>query len=426
MESGFNRLVRRKKPNGRGYGPSDFEKFDRYSACCGYGQLGEVKVTTRIDFDESQWGRIGPETPGAIIHMNIGFTQPEKCKLETAIILVTLESLDEINNEEELDALKRQPGLFPLVPSRVEFTHFGPTYVPGRETETDFSRNLNGAPSLSYGGASMSGLGVDQQKTYKYYNRWAFLGQPLGDEGHSGFRKLQWLLQENKLDSPSNHTPEFQAAFALVHDHQPFFIRVEIKGKLEKRLNRVKQKFQKLKYGFHGDKPLRSTLTLVNHAGAELPRRQLITKAKNLPEKMAKRNGVVEVAPEAGTEDEDGDGDDTDPPQRVKKTPKKKSPGKTPRKTSEDLSLGEIKRVYASLSASAISQDQSWLSSNTLVDDDHKDAANSEQEKPAKKKEVPDAENMNLLLLVRLFLHYLFLQAGYVASRVSKVGKESV
>ncbi|RYO89754.1 hypothetical protein DL762_003031 [Monosporascus cannonballus] len=280
MESGFNRLVRRKKPNGRGYGPSDFEKFDRYSACCGYGQLGEVKVTTRIDFDESQWGRIGPETPGAIIHMNIGFTQPEKCKLEMAIIL-------------------RQPGLFPLVPSRVEFTHFGPTYVPGRETETDFSRNTSGVPSLSYGGASMSGVGVDQQKTHKHYNRWAFLGQPLGDKGHSGFRKLQWLLQENKLDSPSNHTPEFQAAFALVHDHQPFFIRVEIKGKLEKRLNRVKQKFQKLKYGFYGDKPLRSTPTPINHSGAELPRRQLITKAKNLPEKMAKRNVVVEVAPEA-------------------------------------------------------------------------------------------------------------------------------
>ncbi|KAI0965408.1 hypothetical protein F4678DRAFT_335678 [Xylaria arbuscula] len=426
MEPEFRRLVRPKKSKGRGYGPSDFEKFDRHSACAGHRQLGEVKVTTSIDFEESQWGLIDTDTPGAIIHMNISFTQPEDCKLETATILVTLESLDETRDKEELEALKRQPERFPLTSSRLGLTHFGPVYVPGRETETDFSRNINATPSFSYGGASLSGMGVSQQKTYKYYNRWMFSGQLLGDDKHSAFKKLQWFLQENKLDAPANHGPEFQAAFALTHSGKPFLIRVEIKGKLEKRRERVKQRFQKLKYGFYGDTPLRSTLTLVNIAGVELPRRHLITKAKNLPEKMAKRNGVVEVALEPEMEEDD----DTGSPQRIKETLEKRLSRKSQRNTPE---VSEMKKIYASLSASASSPEKSWMSSTTLVDDNGQDdqnkdedgsAANSEQEEPKKKKKKKgdhDAEDLNFLLLIRLFFHYLFLQAGFVASKNPRV-----
>ncbi|KAI0183469.1 hypothetical protein EV127DRAFT_446853 [Xylaria flabelliformis] len=434
MEPEFSRLVRRKKSNGRGYGPSDFEKFDRYSACAGYRQLGEVKVTTSIDFEESQWGLIGTDTPGAIIHMNIGFTQPEDCKLVTATILVTLESLDETRDEGELDALKRQPGLFPLVPSRLGLTHFGPVYVPGREMETDYSRNINATPAFSYGGASLSDMGVSQQKTYKYYNRWMFSGQLLGDDKHSSFKKLQWFLQENKLDAPANHGPEFRAAFALIHDRRSFFIRVEIKGKLEKRRERVKQRFQKLKYGFYGDTPLRSTLTLVNVAGVELPRRQLITKAKNLPGRMAKRNGVVEVASEPEMKEDEEEDDDTASPQRGRETPNKKLSRKAPRNTPE---VSEMKKIYASLSASAISQEKSWMSSTTLVEDnsqgdqnddedEDENAANSEHESPRKReKNAHDAEDLNFLLIIRLFFHYLFLQAGFAASKDPRGGTTS-
>ncbi|KAI0197825.1 hypothetical protein F4808DRAFT_437756 [Astrocystis sublimbata] len=454
MDPELLKLVRRKKLKGRGYGPSDFEKFDRYSACAGHRQLGEVNVTTRIDFEESQWGLIGANTPGAIVHMNIGFTQPEDCKLKTATILVTLESLDEIRDKGELDALKRQPGLFPLMPSQLRLTHFGPAYVPGRETETDFSRNINTTPVFDFGGLSMSGLGVDQQKTYKYHNRWVFSGQFLGDDKHSGFRKLQWLLQENKFDSPSNHVPEFQAAFALTHERRPFFIRVEIQGKLEKKLERVKQKFKKLKYGFHGDTPLRSTLTLVNVAGIELPRRQLITKAKNLAAKMAKRNGVVEVASkpdiaedEIGDEDEDEDEaeeeevetdevedeeadeeeeEDTDSTQRATEIHKTSSQ-KAPRKMSEVLAFSKMKKIYTSLSASAIRQEKSWGSSVTLVEDNSQDDQNMDEdgneadsekeESRKKKKDAHDAEDLNFLLIVRLFFHYLLLQTGFIASK---------
>ncbi|KAI0106081.1 hypothetical protein F4814DRAFT_430414 [Daldinia grandis] len=413
MEPGFHRLVRRKKPNGRGYGPSDFDKFDRYSACCGYGQLGEVKVTTQINFKESEWGLIGADTPGAIIHMNIGFTQPEKCKLETATILVTLGSLDEIDDKAELDALEKRPGLSSPVPSRVQFTHLGPVYVPGREMETDFSRNISVNPSLSFKDASLSGLEVGQQKTYKYYNRWVFSGQLLGDDEHSGFRKLQWFLQENKLDSPSNHRPDFEAAFALIHDHNPFFIRVEIQGKLEKRLDRVKHRFQKLKYGFYGDKPLRSTLTVVNHAGIEIPRRQLITKAKNLPEKMAKRNGVIEIVPEREKEewDEESEGDDTDS-LKVKERAKRSSLRRTPQKSSKDPFVSEVKRVHASLSTGAVNR-ASWLSSLTLANENGDGNKTSSEQNL--KRETNDAETINFLGLIRFILQYLFLQVKYVS-----------
>ncbi|GAP83908.1 hypothetical protein SAMD00023353_0503270 [Rosellinia necatrix] len=420
MEPELRRLVRRKQSNGRGYGPSDFEKFDRYSACAGYRQLGEVKVTIRIDLDESKWGLIDTNTPGAIIYMNISFTQPEDCKLETATILVTLESLDETRDKGELDALKRQPGLFPLIPSRLGLTHFGPVYVPGRETETEVSRNINATPSVSYGGFSVSGLEASQQKTYKYYNRWAFSGQLLGDDKHSAFKKLQWFLQENKIDAPANHGPEFKAAFALTHEQRPFFIRVEINGKLEKTRERAKQRFRKLKYGLYGDMSLRSTLMLVNVAESELPRRHLILEAKNLPGKMAERNGVVDVASKPEMEEED----DTGSPQRIKEIPTKKSSRKAPRNT---LDVSKMEQVYASLSATASSLDQPWMSSTTLVDDNDQDdqdenedetAANSEQEEPGKKKKDDrDVEDLNFLFILRLFFRYLFLRTGFAASK---------
>ncbi|XDG06852.1 hypothetical protein ABKA04_006467 [Annulohypoxylon sp. FPYF3050] len=419
MEPRLHRLVRRKKSNGRGFGPSDFDKFDRYSACGGHGQFGQVNVSTQIDFKESQWGLIGPNTPGAIIHMRINFHQPEKCKLETATITVTLESLNEIHDQEELDALERRPMLqqrpkrSSSTPPRVYFTHLGPTYVPGKETETNFSRNINGTPSISGGPASVSGIGIDRQKNYKYHNRWVFSGQLLGNDTYNGFRSLQWVLQENKFDSPSNHKPGFEAAFALVHQgHSPFFIRIEIKGKLEKKLYRVRHKFQKLKYGFWGEKPLRSTLIAVDLAGIELPKRQLERKAENLPEKMAKRNGIIEVVPERETKitdedsesDGDGNGNGTNSEYAT---------------TSEDLTLiSEAKRAHASLSTSQ---------NRTFAGDDHDESVvDYEEREPGKKKESDNIDNINLLLLFRFILRYLFIRAGYVTSKFSTANERSL
>lgn len=82
-------------------------------------------------------------------------------------------------------------------------------------------------------------MGVDQQKAHKYHNRWVLSCQMLGDDAYAGFKKLEWFLQKNKLNSLSNHGLEFYSAFALIHDRRPFFIRVEIKGKLEKRWKRA-------------------------------------------------------------------------------------------------------------------------------------------------------------------------------------------
>lgn len=72
--------------------------------------------------------------------MNVGFAQPDDFKLETAIILVTLESPDAIRAKGGFDAVKQQLGVFSLKPSRIQLMSLGPMYVLGRETETYFSR----------------------------------------------------------------------------------------------------------------------------------------------------------------------------------------------------------------------------------------------------------------------------------------------
>ena len=291
-EPEFYRTVRRK--NGRGYGPCDFEEFDRHSACSGHGHLGKIEVSCRFRFEESEWGLIGDKKQGSIIYMDVSFGIQDEHVLQNATIIVTLESLDEARAEEQkaLDRLAKQK-MFPTSVSSAHFTHyFGPHKISGRETETDTSRGILITPHVEVGGFGLGGMGWARQKNYKYHDRWEFTGQLLGGDDHASFRTLQWVLKENKLDSPSNHPNQFHTAFALVHSGESFFIRVQIQGKLLGFKDHLKQKLHKLKFGISGDKGKRSTLTLVSLDGIDLPKKQLLPKARGLKDRLEEQNGV--------------------------------------------------------------------------------------------------------------------------------------
>jgi len=290
-EPEFYRTVRRK--SGRGYGPCDFEEFDRYSACSGHGRLGKVDVSCRFRFEESEWGMIGTKKQGCIIYMDVSFGVQVEHVLQSATILVTLESLEEARAEEQqaLHRLVRQK-MFPLSVSAAQFTHFGPHTVKGSETEADVFDTIGVIPHVEAAGFGLGGMGWSRLKNHKQHSRWEFTGQLLGEDDHASFRTLQWVLKENQLDSPSNHPNEFHTAFALVHGGESFFIRVQIQGKLFGLKENVKQKLHKLKFGVSGDKGKQSTLTLVSLDGVNLPRKQLLSKAKGLKDKLAELNGA--------------------------------------------------------------------------------------------------------------------------------------
>jgi len=363
-EPEFYRTVRRK--NGRGYGPCDFEEFDRHSACSGHGRLGKVDVSCRFRFEESEWGLIGSKKPGCIIYMDMAFGVELEHILQSATILVTLESLDEARAEEQqaLNRLARQR-MFPLSGSHAQFTHFGPHKVDGRETEIEISDTTNIVPSLDVAGFGVGGMGWSRQKSRKYHSRWEFTGQLLGEDEHTSFRTLQWVLKENSLDSPSNHPNEFHTAFALVHGGDSFFIRVQLQGKLLGLKDHLKHKLHKLKFGVSGSKEKQSTLTFVSLDGVDLPKKQLLSKAVGLRDKLAERNGVVKMP-------EEHEMDPKKPTGRLQQIPitgngLKDVAGGFP----DGPSIGELTKAHTSLAGSTSNLrpvHTAWASSTTTVE----------------------------------------------------------
>lgn len=140
---------------------------------------------------------------------------------------------------------------------------------------------------------------------------------------------------------------------------------------------------------------------------------------------MAKRNGVVEVAPKLEMKE-----DNTGPPHLVKDTRKRKSSRKVSRGTQEAPYISEMKKIYASLSASDQPRSIIGVSDHTcrrqqsrrMSEHEDGNTTNYEQEEPRKKKDdkkkdYHDSEDLNFLLLVRPFFHYLIVQGGFIASK---------
>ncbi|KAK4450378.1 hypothetical protein QBC34DRAFT_403328 [Podospora aff. communis PSN243] len=371
-EPEFYRTVRRK--SGRSYGPCDFEEFDRYSACSGHGRLGKVDISCRFRFEESEWGLMGSRRPGCIIYMDVSFGVQCEHILQTATVLVTLESLEQAQAEEQaaLDRLSKQR-MFPLSVANAQFTHFGPHKIDGRETETDVSSMIHLTPSIEAGGFGVGGMGWSRSKNQKHHNRWEFSGQLVGEDDHTSFRTLQWILKENSLDSPSNHPNEFHTAFALIHSGASFFIRVQVQGKLIGFRDGFKHKLQRLKFGVSGSKSKQSTLTLVSLDGVDLPTKQLLPKAKNLRQKLAKKNGVIQEEADTGPRDHGAS-----IPHRAPQ-PEEQPPHK-PRGFPNGPSIAELAKVHASLgksSTASLPTNETRASSTTAGYKDHPDTDSS-------------------------------------------------
>ncbi|KAK3904443.1 hypothetical protein C8A05DRAFT_31770 [Staphylotrichum tortipilum] len=228
------------------YGRTDYERYDNATTDvgrAGRGKIGKVEVDCHFLFTKSRWGVIGtPEVPAGIIYMDLDFHQPSDCKLESATVAVTLATED--GEECRLQPRDRPvPDAGPRPPP-VKFTqHFGPHEMRGKETLVQSRRAKKRTPQVEVMGYGVGGMGLDNEKVVQTTSRWRFSGRTTSDGGGIWDNKLQWELQENKLEREPTRANRLHTAFAFQHNASRFYMTVTVSGKLAKSPDKIKTLF---------------------------------------------------------------------------------------------------------------------------------------------------------------------------------------
>jgi hypothetical protein len=272
----------------RKYGPSSFERFDHLSAASlGSRELGKVLVDCRFRLSQSKWGTLGDDNnPAGILYMDLSFNQPKDCRLSSATVLVTLE----YDPEPDCD---RKVGT--TTSNCLQVTEwFGPKELRGPEKIMMVKKIFHFTPNVNALGNGAGGVGIDTEKTSTHNSRWTFSGQILPGKDKRGrsvrgaaYRTLKWELNENELESRSIHNNVIHTAFTFEHEGKPFYLRVKIKGKLQRTKDRIKHH---LKFPPDRNKGQGSTLTLISLGKGNSFSKRLDKLASGLPIAMQKEN----------------------------------------------------------------------------------------------------------------------------------------
>ncbi|KAK0628529.1 hypothetical protein B0T17DRAFT_489590, partial [Bombardia bombarda] len=227
------------------YGRHDYERFDHLASShrsAGRGKIGKVEVDCRFIFTKSQWGYLGagnghPKIPAGIVYLDLVFRQPSTCRLQSATVEITLEE-----DEAEGQVAKRDTSSCP-----VKFTiHYGPRDIRGRQRSMQTTQVKSFIPEIHVGGTGGGGVGVRSEKTTETASRWNFSGHLSSSDGSQWDNVLKWDMEENFLEAESMHSNVIHTAFAFEHNAKAFYMTVEVKGKLARVKDRLKNK---LKFG---------------------------------------------------------------------------------------------------------------------------------------------------------------------------------
>jgi hypothetical protein len=208
----------------------------------GHGNIGKVEIDCRFLFTKSHWGVIGEsKNPAGIVYLDLDFSQPADCKLESATITVILTEDD----GEEAPIQRRSA-------CPVKFTdHYGPKCVRGKESLVQTKDIHNFTPEAQFMGYGAGGLGKNKEKMVQTTGRWDFSGYIASTKGSMWYNRLRWELKENSLEMQPTHNNLFHTAFALEHNATRFYMTVHVKGKLAKLSDKIKSR---LKFGEKGGK----------------------------------------------------------------------------------------------------------------------------------------------------------------------------
>ncbi|KAI0394421.1 hypothetical protein F5Y17DRAFT_251912 [Xylariaceae sp. FL0594] len=222
----------------RKFGRYDFHRFDhlvREHASVGAATLGRVNVDCRFLFEKSRWGTLKGSDSAGIIYLDLAFHQPSDCRLKSATVQVTLDDDDE--------HLLRE---FPARESRlpVQIDKYGPREMSGKPEYERIAVHNSLIPTISVGNiGTLDGMGRENFRERLRECRWQFeshlmTGTPRtrkrGNDNRM-YRVIQWQVKENELQDQSQQSNTIHTAFSFVHGGQPFFMRVEVSGKLESR-----------------------------------------------------------------------------------------------------------------------------------------------------------------------------------------------
>lgn len=272
------------------------------SLCC--RDVGKIKVDCRFHLSKTQWGVLGHgEAPAAIVYMDFTFDQPADCKLSSAIILVTLRDIRggtyaggtqkrENRNLAKSSFIERRLNNLTCL----QLTdHYGPKHLSGEVKMSPAKSAYHFTPELNIFGTGIGGVGVTKEKTITNTSKWMFTGNLLTTEAQnhnhmSDYRTLKWELTENEFEARSTHSNVIHTGFAFKHAGERFFMDVEIKGKLQKKTDRIKDSMRRLKFPSDAHKDQGSSTTLVNPEGHWLFTRRIDEIAQGLPKEMERQN----------------------------------------------------------------------------------------------------------------------------------------
>ncbi|PYH74795.1 uncharacterized protein BO88DRAFT_400468 [Aspergillus vadensis CBS 113365] len=222
----------------RRYGRKYLELDDLQDSSVCHRKVGKARADCRLRTSQSKWGCLGEASrPAGIVYMDLSFDQPADCRLLSATVKITLQGTPQ-----------HQPD--PNKPVRLHLTdHYGPKYLSGEPKSVVKKRILHLAPQVTVLGNGGGGIGVDSEKSITYDSRWTFTGnlRPAQKPG-SEYRTIKWELREEDPEFQSIHSNMIRTAFAFQHEGRPFFMRVQIKGKLQKGRDRFKEKVRQLRF----------------------------------------------------------------------------------------------------------------------------------------------------------------------------------
>ncbi|KAI8944892.1 hypothetical protein F4801DRAFT_160062 [Xylaria longipes] len=254
----------------RKFGRYDFNRFDHLvsqHASLGAASLGKIHVDCKFLFKKSKWGTLEGRDSAGIVYLDLAFSQPSNCRLKNATVQVTLDDDDE--------HLVRQ---FPAQGSRppVQIVKYGPRHMTGEPQYERIATHNRFIPSVDvgpFGGAG--GVGRESSKVIVRECRWMFESHLMTGGRKRGmnnwaYKVLQWQITENELETQSLHSNTVHTAFSFVHGGQPFFMRVEVSGRLESRTsdlgNQIRHRMRKLKFPANPHSARYAT-TLINFNG---------------------------------------------------------------------------------------------------------------------------------------------------------------
>ncbi|KAM3082218.1 hypothetical protein ACMFMG_004667 [Clarireedia jacksonii] len=240
-------------------------------------EIGKVNIDCRLRLSKSKWGVLGANpNPGGILYMDINFDQPADCRLSTATVVVTLEEY----HSHAGGSLRATD-------------QYGPKKLMGELCKVPVTKNYYFAPHVDALGVGAGGVGIDKTKTKFESSRWTFTGQlllandKLNRPYETVYRRLKWELTENELESRVLHSNLFHTGFTIEHEHRPFYLKIEIQGKLRKTKDRIMNRFR---FPPSGQKEDGISWTLIDPGRPGQSKRSLDALAEGLSRAMEMEN----------------------------------------------------------------------------------------------------------------------------------------